>query len=106
MQRVTGNLDSKGAVVIPAKIRRQLGISSGSLVLIEAVDGAVVLRPAVAVPVERYSAERKAEFMLNNAADAAEYREALRAVRDLGLDPDRIPHDKPEAPGDTRPRVR
>jgi acyl-CoA synthetase (AMP-forming)/AMP-acid ligase II len=50
---------------------------------------------AVVVPVERYSPERKAEFLLNNAADAADYRNARKEVRKLGLNPDSIPHLRP-----------
>jgi acyl-CoA synthetase (AMP-forming)/AMP-acid ligase II len=50
---------------------------------------------AVVVPVERYSPERKAEFLLNNAVDGADYRKARKEVRELGLDPDSIPHMRP-----------
>jgi len=50
---------------------------------------------AVVVPVERYSPERKAEFLLSNAVDDADYRQARREVRKLGLDPDSIPHLRP-----------
>ena len=50
---------------------------------------------AVAMPVELYSPRRRAEFMLNNAVDAAEYKRALRAVRKLGINPGDIPHRKP-----------
>jgi len=45
---------------------------------------------------ERYSPERKAEFLLNNAVDEADYGEARKEVRKLGLDPDSIPHLRPE----------
>jgi hypothetical protein len=51
-----------------------------------------LIRPAVVVPIERYTPERKAEFLLSNAVDEADYRSAQRAVRKLGLDPDSIPH--------------
>ena len=53
-------------------------------------------RGAIVVPVERYSPERKAEFLLSNAVDAADYRKARNEVRKLGLDPDSIPHLRPE----------
>ena len=42
-------------------------------------------------PVEQYSPGRKAEFLLSNAIDAADYRKARIEVRKLGLDPDSIP---------------
>jgi len=47
------------------------------------------------VPIEIYSPQRKAEFLLNNAVDAADYKRALRAVRKLGLEPETIPHRRP-----------
>lgn len=91
----TARMGARGAVVIPTAIRRRLGLSKGSLLIIEVDDHGVHLRPALAVPVEKYTTERRAEFLLNNAVDAAEYRRALATVRSLGLDPDRIPHDPP-----------
>jgi hypothetical protein len=41
---------------------------------------------------ERYTPERKAEFLLNNVVDDADYRKAQEQVRNLGLDPDSISH--------------
>jgi hypothetical protein len=52
-------------------------------------------RGAIVVPVERYSPERQAEFLLNNAVDAADYRRAREEVRKLPLDPESIPHQRP-----------
>lgn len=43
-------------------------------------------------PVEDYSPERIAEFLLSNAVDADDYAEARREVEGMGLDPDTIPH--------------
>ncbi len=45
---------------------------------------------------ERYSDERKAEFLLSNAITYAEYLEVRKAVRRVGLDPDSIPHARPD----------
>ena len=47
------------------------------------------------MPVEIYSPERRAEFLLTNAVDAEDYREAVRQVKRMGLDPDRIAHRPP-----------
>lgn len=86
----------RGAIIVPARLRKRFGIEEGSLVIAEEKDDGILLRPAVVVPVERYTPERKAEFLLSNAVDAAEYREARKEVRKLGLDPDKIPHQPPE----------
>ena len=47
------------------------------------------------VTVEIYSNKRKAEFLLNNAVNDADYPNARKAVRRLGFDPDSIPHPRP-----------
>jgi hypothetical protein len=48
-------------------------------------------------PVEIYTLERKAEFLLNCAIGQDDYEDARNAVRELGVDPDTIPHQKPRA---------
>ena len=87
----------RGAVVIPAKLRKKYGFKEGSSVLFEDGPGGVVIRPAVTVPVEVWSPERKAGFLLENAADEDDYEWAREEVRRMGLDPDQIPHGKPGA---------
>jgi hypothetical protein len=42
---------------------------------------------------------KKAEFLLNNAVDAADYREARAEVKRLGVDPDRIKHQRSRTRG-------
>ena len=54
-----------------------------------------MIRPAVAVSVEIYTAERRAEFLLANAVDEEDCARAPEEVRNLGLDPESIPHAKP-----------
>jgi hypothetical protein len=49
----------------------------------------------VTVPLEVYSRERKAEFLLSNAVDAGDYRRAVEDVRAMGLDPADIEHERP-----------
>jgi AbrB family looped-hinge helix DNA binding protein len=85
----------RGTVVIPAALRRRYGIKEGTFVIAEPRDGGVLIRPALVLPVEVYTPERKAQYLLSNAIDAADYADALAEVRAMGLDPDRIPHYKP-----------
>jgi hypothetical protein len=47
------------------------------------------------VPIELYSDARKAEFLLSNAVDPADYARAVEEVRAMGLDPTKIDHQKP-----------
>jgi AbrB family looped-hinge helix DNA binding protein len=91
----SARVGKRGAIVVPAKLRKRFGIEEGSIVIAEETGDGILIRPAMVVPVERYSPERKAEFLLSNAIDAADYRKARKEVRKLGLDPDSIPHSRP-----------
>jgi len=85
----------RGTVVLPAKLRRRLGIGEGSFVVVEERDGGILIRPATVLPVEMYTPERRARFLLNNAVDAEDYKRARAEVKRLGLDPDGIKHQGP-----------
>lgn len=94
----TTKVGKRGAVVVPAALRRKYGLDEGSLVLAEETPEGILLRPAVALPVEIYSAERKAQFLLSDAVDEEDYRTAEEEVRSMGLDPAKIGHVKPPGP--------
>ena len=91
----SARVGKRGAIVVPAKLRKRFGIEEGSIVVAEEKDDGILIRPAVLVPVERYSPERKAEFLLSTATSVADYQRARRAVRKLGVDPDSVPHRRP-----------
>lgn len=91
----SARVGKRGAIIVPAKLRKRFGIEEGSIVIAEEKDDGILIRPAIVVPVERYTPERKAEFLLSNAVDQADYRKARKEVRKLGLDPDAIPHRRP-----------
>ncbi len=97
MQMATTKIGKRGAVVIPAGLRRKYGFEEGSLVVAEAREEGVLLRPAVTLPLERYTPERKAEFLLNNAVTLGDYAWALEEVKKMGIDPKTIPHEKPKS---------
>ena len=92
----SAKVGKRGAVIVPAKLRKRFGIEEGSLVTAEAREDGILIRPAVIVPVERYSPERKAEFLLSTATTPEDYRRARKEVKKLGIDPDSIPHRRPE----------
>lgn len=87
----------RGTVVIPAGLRRKYGFEEGSLIAAEAREEGVLLRPVITLPLERYSPERKAEFLLNNAVTPKDYAWAFEEVKKLGVDPKTIPHEKPKS---------
>jgi AbrB family looped-hinge helix DNA binding protein len=70
MERV--KLGKKGQVTIPKAVLRSVGVADEAALPVEATrDGAIVLRPAAAYLIERYSDERIAQFEKTHAvADA------------------------------------
>lgn len=93
----TIKMGKRGTIVIPASMRRRLGLEEGAIVLAEEREDGVMLRPATVVPTEIYGPRRRAEFLLTNAVDEEDYARVRKAVRALGLDPDEIPHQPPTA---------
>jgi AbrB family looped-hinge helix DNA binding protein len=96
MKGETTKVGRRGTVIIPSPLRRKYGMEEGSLVLVEEKDEGVFLRPVVALPVEIYTSQRKAEFLLNCAVTREDYLWALKEVRNMGIDPETIPHEKPK----------
>jgi AbrB family looped-hinge helix DNA binding protein len=92
----TTKVGKRGTVVIPAVLRRKYGFEEGSQLTVEALPEGVFLRPVVTLPVEIYTPERKAEFLLNNAVTQEDYAAAVREVRNMGLDPETVPHKSPD----------
>jgi AbrB family looped-hinge helix DNA binding protein len=93
----SSRIGKRGTLVIPARLRRIFGFEEGAEVIAEETPEGVLIRPAMTVPIELYSPERKAEFLLSNAIDDADYQRAVDEVRRLGLDPDQVRHDRPSS---------
>lgn len=75
--KATLTITDRGTITLPAKLRRQLGIKADDQLIAEATPDGLLLRPAVTLPVERYSDARIAEF---DAAEA-ELGQVLRRKR-------------------------
>ena len=99
MEAVASKVGRRGTVVLPAKLRRRLGIEEGSFVVAEEREDGILIRPATVLPIEIYTPERRAEFLLNNAVSAEDERRARAEVKRLGLDADRIKHQPPSKRG-------
>jgi AbrB family looped-hinge helix DNA binding protein len=99
MEGSASRVGRRGTVVLPAKLRRRLGIEEGSFVVVEEREDGILIRPATVLPVEIYTPERRAEFLLNNAVTAEDYRLVRAEVKLMGLDPDRIKHHRPPKRG-------
>jgi AbrB family looped-hinge helix DNA binding protein len=91
----SSRIGKRGTLVIPASLRRRLGLAEGSEVIVQETDEGILIRPAMTIALELYSPERRAEFLLNNAVGEDDYAQAREEVLRLGLNPDTIPHPRP-----------
>lgn len=69
--KTTLTVTSRGVVTLPAKLREALGIKADDHLIAEATPEGLLLRPAITLPIEMYSAARIAEFDAAEAALAA-----------------------------------
>ena len=91
----TIKVGKRGTMVIPARLRRLFGLDEGSIAVAEEREEGILIRPAVALPLARYTKEQKAMFLLSNAVDSEDYQQAAEEVKRMGLDPGQIPHTRP-----------
>lgn len=80
-------LSGKGAITLPARIRRRLGLVEGDILSVRVSDGSIVLDPAVVTPVELYDEQRMKEFEDNARMTDEELRQA-RHVWEAGSSPE------------------
>jgi AbrB family looped-hinge helix DNA binding protein len=92
----SAKVGKRGAIIVPARLRKRFGIEEGSLVIAEEREDGILIRPAIVMAVERYSPERKAEFLLSTATTSQDYERARKEVKKLGIDPDAIRHRRPQ----------
>lgn len=85
----------RGTIVIPSSLRKRFGVHEGDLLITEDHGDGILIIPAIAIPVESYSLEMKAGFILSNSIDKNDYEKAREEVSKMGLDPDTIKHHKP-----------
>ena len=84
------HIDSKGYVLIPAEVRKSLGLSPKSLLILSEEKGEIRLVPGEVVPrrkVRMVPREELAQALLDGAISAEGLKDAEEAIRELGLDP-------------------
>lgn len=86
----------RDTVVIPAALRRIYNLKEGTILAVKMKEEGILLRSVLILPVEKYSDLRKAEFLLNNAVTSEDCDWAVKEVREPGLDPEKISHERPE----------
>ncbi len=87
-------MGKRGTVVIPAKLRKRLGLADGCLMIVSEVDGTVQLRLAKLQAPEDDTKIKMAQRLLSGAENLGEYFAAMEEVRRMGLDPDEVPHER------------
>src|ERR1700677_3744841 len=90
MATTTIKMGQRGTIVLPAKLRKQFGLGDGSLLVTEAKDGEIRIRPAYVYEPEVWSPEETAYFILINSLTKEEWDRNLPEVQKLGVDPARI----------------
>lgn len=55
-------ITSRGVVTLPAQLRRELGLKADDQLIAQTTPEGLLLRPAVTLPLEMYSAARVREF--------------------------------------------
>jgi len=58
----SARVGKRGAIVVPAQLRRRFGIEEGTVVTAEEREDGILIRPAVVVPIERYTPNGRRNF--------------------------------------------
>jgi AbrB family looped-hinge helix DNA binding protein len=87
MESTTVKIGKRGTLVIPIQIRQSYGLEDGDLISLEGKEGGILLRPVLTLPMEKYSPEDKARFLLANTVTKEDFAWADAEVRRMGLDP-------------------
>jgi AbrB family looped-hinge helix DNA binding protein len=90
MATTTIKMGKRGTLVLPAKLRKQFGLEDGSLLVTEAKNGEIRIRPAYVYEPEVWSDEERSYFILVNSMTKEEWDRNLPEVVALGIDPTKI----------------
>jgi AbrB family looped-hinge helix DNA binding protein len=90
MATTTIKMGKRGTIVLPVKLRKQFGLGDGSLLVTEARDGEIRIRPAFVYEPEVWSPEETAYFILINSMTKEEWDRNLPDVLQMGVDPTQI----------------
>ena len=85
------HVDGKGYVLIPAEVRKAMGIEPRSLLILSQENGGIRLVPGEVVPkrrVRRIPREELAQGLIDGAVTAEGVKAAREAIAELGLNPD------------------
>ncbi|MBN1625673.1 MAG: AbrB/MazE/SpoVT family DNA-binding domain-containing protein [Deltaproteobacteria bacterium] len=58
----TIQINKRGTLTLPKELRKRLGLERGGVIMAEETNEGIVLKPAVAFPIEMYTDSRMKEF--------------------------------------------
>lgn len=58
----TIQINERGTLTLPKELRKRLGLEKGGVIIAEISDNGIILKPAVAFPIEMYTDSRIKEF--------------------------------------------
>jgi len=96
MATTTIKMGKRGTIVLPVKLRKQLGLGDESLMTVEAKAGEIRLRPAFVYEPEIWTPQRKAYLTLINAMTQEEFDQVSALLREEGIDPTDAPGIEPD----------
>lgn len=76
-------VSNRGQITLPASVRKRLGIGAGDILILEDLNGEIILRPAAVLEIEHYTDEQIAEW---NDQDRLTPGEREKILRNLGKD--------------------
>lgn len=71
-------VSGRGQITLPASMRRRLGIKAGGVLVVEAREGELVLRPAAVVELDTYSDEEISAWDREDRLSTAERSRILK----------------------------
>ncbi|MCC5870360.1 MAG: AbrB/MazE/SpoVT family DNA-binding domain-containing protein [Gammaproteobacteria bacterium] len=60
--KVPVTINQRGVITLPARLREELGLKADDQLIAETTSEGLLLRPAVTLPIEKYSEARIQEF--------------------------------------------
>ena len=74
-------VSDRGQITLPKRLRERLAIKTGSALVVEEREGALVLRPAAVTPLRVYSDEEIQGWLREDRATPGERRRILKQAR-------------------------
>ncbi len=87
-------MGKRGTIVVPAKLRKRLGLSDGCFLLLTEKPDSFEIQLARLELAEPDGRRRQASSILSSAQNLGEYLAAIEEVRRMGLEPEEIPHER------------